>query len=479
MAAVVGRKFDVEVLATMTEETPEELVADLKRLVEAGLIRLLSAQATTSYEFKHGLIRQTAYDSLLKRDAVLLHSKLAEIYEEFFPRLRSAEPETVAQHLTIAGRKLDAASVWLEAGEAARDMGSSEEALQRLDSCLDCLEALEETNETRCMRMRCEMVRGATINSHFGPVEQSAHDAFAQAAALAQDVGDTDLAFEALIRLAILKFNAGEFTGSVSVADRAIDYGTATNNRRATTDGRVVLGLCAFAVGEFKKAQKLLGEASDLMLQDPSETDTYTGLALGYLSLTEYILGNTDVAEKQSAAAITRARNLAVGELASALGNSLYVHCMRGDIDMTRSVCEELVPISERMGFKMWFHHAQFFNGWARTIEGDRGGFELMEQSMQRFRRAHELVEQSYLYCLMAERYLAEKDFKHAHDCIELGLGLVKRIGERFAEVPLLRLKARCYETSQQPGKSAEVAALVASAEQIAQEQGAVMWMAS
>lgn len=476
IASVVGRQFGAEVLELLTKEVPAALAADLSVLVESGLIVERTSATAVSYEFKHGLIRDTAYNSLLRRDAVRLHSELVTIYEAHFPRLRSAEPEVLARHLTIAGRGLDAASVWLEAGEAAKDMGSTEEALRRLESCLQSLQSCDDNHAARCVRMRCEMLRGATINFHHGPVEQSAHDAFAEAAKLAEDVGDAEFCFEALIRLAMMKYNAADFSGARSIGEKANDFGKAHGNRRASTDGRVLLGLCAFAVGNFKSAQDLLNDALELMQGDEDDVDTYTGLALGYQSLTEYILGDEDKAERLCWAGIERARSCGASEVASALGNSLYMHSMRKDIEMTRSICGELVPISERMGYKMWFHHAQFFLGWALTSEGERGGFEMMEESMQRFRRAHEMVEQTLFYYLLAERYLADGNCNRARHNVDLGLALVKQLGERFFEVPLLRLKALCCEAGDQPAEADEVATLNTLADKTAREQGATIW---
>ena len=222
-ASVVGREFDADVLAIFAAEIKLDLVNDLKALVESGLIRVIKSKTPTTYEFKHGLIRQTAYDSLLRRDAVRLHSELAKIYEEHFPRVRTAQPEVLAQHLTISGRWLDASRVWLEAGVAAKDMGSTEEALRRFESCLHCLQSVESSDAADPVRMQCEMARGAAINSQFGPVEQSAHEAFFEAAALAEKLQDSSAVAESLISLSFVKYNSGDFSGAESVAGRLIE----------------------------------------------------------------------------------------------------------------------------------------------------------------------------------------------------------------------------------------------------------------
>ena len=106
------------------------------------------------------------------------------------------------------------------------------EALVRLDSCLKCLQSIDEAEaETATsLRIKCEHARGDAINTHFGPVEQSAHDAFGEAANLAESNGDVEAAIDALISLSYMKYNAGDFAGAEKVASRLIDYGAQNGN---------------------------------------------------------------------------------------------------------------------------------------------------------------------------------------------------------------------------------------------------------
>ena len=478
LASVIGRSFDTEVLALLCGEPVEELQDRLKALVESGLIRMITSATSRSYEFRHGLIRETANNSLLRRRSVELHARLAEIYEANFPHIRANEPETLAQHLTIAGRWLDAAVVWLEAGTAAKNMGSAEEALVRLDSCLRCLDSADVADGVTPVRIRCELARGDAINTHFGPVEQSAHVAFDEAANLAEKTGDQDAAIDALISLSYLKYNAGDFAGAERVANRLIEYGAKNNNARAPAIGRVAAGMCRFAMGQLQSARELLGKGLELLSSEELTNVRSTGHALSYLALVDFLLGDAQSAREMAGRSIEWARQRNVSDLAAALGNSIYFYVLSGDVASTRQVCNELQPLSEKVGYWMWYHHAQFFLGWADTLGGVTTGFEVMETSMARFRRAQELVEQSCLYCLLAERYLAAGDIENATKNVNLGLGLVEQIGERFFEVPLLRLKARCLEALEDESSEPEITATRTRADQAAEEQGAANWYA-
>jgi class 3 adenylate cyclase/tetratricopeptide (TPR) repeat protein len=476
VASVVGREFEVDVLAKLAARPSDALERDLRTLVESGLIRPLNASSTTKFEFKHALIREAAYNSLLRRDAVNLHAALAHIYEQDYPELRHTRPEMLAQHLTVSGRRLDAASLWLQAGISAKEMGTTVEAMTRLDRCLHCLDGTDSSPDAMAIKMRCQMARGAVINSHFGPVEQGASAALSEAAALAERLQDESALVESLISLSIVKFNSGDFSAASLVAQRMIDYGARQGNERAAAIGMMSAGMCSFTTGRFDEARARLKEALVLQSGGNERAATYEGLAMIYLALTAHILGNAEEATELRNTAIQRARRRRASDLAAALGNSLYLLWMQGDVAETRRTATELANLAEEKGFPMWYHHARFFLGWADALGDAHAGLDVMEASMTRFRSAQELVEQSFFYGVLAERYLAIDCPQRALENVEDGLQLVSRLGERFFEAPLLWLKARCLQNTTGSAATADIATLFARAERLAKEQGAVAW---
>jgi predicted ATPase/class 3 adenylate cyclase len=476
MASVVGRQFEIDVVAKLAPRPKEELERDLEVLVKSGLVLVPNASMANIFEFKHALIREAAYNSLLRRDAVNLHSALARVYERDYPELRSTRPEMLAQHLTVSGRWLDAASLWLQAGLSAKEMGSTVEAMTRLDHCLQCLDSADSLPQTMPIRMRCQIARAAIINSHYGPTELSAHQALEEAAILAETLRDAAALIESRISLSFLKYNAADFAAAKSVANELIDYGIRSNNERASAIGMVSAGMCSFAVGEFLEARRLLEEALALLSRGNEGAEAYEGHALSYLGLTAHILGNAGEANKLCAVAIALARQRRANVLAAALGNSLYLLYMQGDIEQTRQTCNELTRLAEEKGFPMWYHHARFFLGWVYALDGDEAGLEVMEASMNRFRSANELVEQSFFYGALAERYLAVGAPERALENVKRGLDLVDRLGERFFEAPLLRLKAKCLGKLADTAKPDEISTLLVQADRLSKAQGAIAW---
>jgi len=237
--------------------------------------------------------------------------------------------------------------------------------------------------------------------------------------------------------------------------------------------------MCSFVTGRFECARVHLEEAIAGLSRCSGGVESYEGHALIYLALTRLILGDAKAANHLCALAIEQARRRRTTELAAALGNSLYLLSIQGDVEQVRRTCHELQKLAEEKGFLMWLHQARFFLGWARAAAGERAGLEMMEAAMDRFREAHELVEQSFFYGLLAERYLSLDLPERARENVERGLGLVAELGETFFEAPLLRLKARCLGGSGDRAAAPEIAALFERAQQLAIQQGAVAWRAA
>jgi class 3 adenylate cyclase/tetratricopeptide (TPR) repeat protein len=476
IASVIGQELDVKVLSKLAGWPTEVLQRNLGTLVESGVVKLQSSSVSAKLEFKHALIRQAAYNSLLRRDAVKLHSDLAEIYEQDFPDMKSTSPEMLAQHLTVSGRSLDAASLWLQAGLLAKDMGSTVEALARLDRCLRCLEPSGPSPEALAIRMRCQMVRGAVINAHFGPVEPSAQEALSEAVALATTLHDGDAMVDSLTSLSLVRYYAGEFSAASSVARQMIDYGAEHGNERASATGKVFAGMCHFATAQFHQARTVLEEALALLGGGNERAENAEARALVYLANTLHILGKFGEANRLSAVAVELTRHRRALDHAVVLGNSLYLYYMQGNLEHTRRAGTELANLAAEKGLLMWYHHARFFLGWADAVDDNRAGLEMMEASMNRFRSAHELVEQTLFYGILAERYLAAGYAEHALENVERGLELVSRLGERFFETPLIRIKVKCLTGAPDVESAQEVAELSVRARQLAKEHGALAW---
>jgi len=283
---------------------------------------------------------------------------------------------------------------------------------------------------------------------------------------------------ECLTSLGTVTYNAGDFSGAGSVATRMVKIGEQHESLGALVKGLTISGLCSFATGQFKKSRVDLERALKLVARADPETQRFERFVLVYLALTMHILGESAVATEFCERALERARTRRTNDLISTLGNSLYLYWMQGNVETSRETAQELSRLAEKTGHLMWYHQAEFFLGWVRSIDRDEAGLATMEASMIRFRDAGELVEQSMFYGILADQYLAYERHNLALQAVDHGLELVERLSERFFEVPLLRLKAKCLLAQSAGGDDEDqIARILKRASRVAEEQGAIAWI--
>src|SRR5437899_7354422 len=145
LAAVIGRQFAYDLLSTVSPLDEATLQRELGRLVEAELVyqRGLPPQAT--YTFKHALIQDAAYQSLLKSTRQQYHQRIAQVLEAQFPETTEGQPELLAHHCIEAGLIAQAVSYWHKAGQRASERSAHAEAIAHLRQGLALLETLPET----------------------------------------------------------------------------------------------------------------------------------------------------------------------------------------------------------------------------------------------------------------------------------------------------------------------------------------------
>src|SRR5262249_18618306 len=146
-AAVIGRQFSYELLSTVSQLDAATLQQELGRLVEAEIVYQRGVPPQATYMFKHALIQDAAYESLLKSTRQHYHQRIAQVLEEQFAETAEAEPELLAHHFTEAGLTEKAVHYWYHAGQRASERSAHVEAIAHLRQGLELLTTLPETSE--------------------------------------------------------------------------------------------------------------------------------------------------------------------------------------------------------------------------------------------------------------------------------------------------------------------------------------------
>jgi len=189
--SVLGREFAYDLLAAITPQDDNALREGLVQLVAAALLYQRGRPPRARYLFKHALIQDAAYASLLKSTRQHVHQQIAQVFEARFPTLVETQPELVAQHYTAAGCPEQAVVYWQQAGQHASERSAYLEAVSHLTTAIELLKTLPETPAHTQQALTLHIALGAALLVTKGHGAPEVEHAYTQARALCQQVGET------------------------------------------------------------------------------------------------------------------------------------------------------------------------------------------------------------------------------------------------------------------------------------------------
>jgi len=201
IGAVIGREFGYELIEPLAPRSDAELRLGLDRLVEAGLLFCRGVAPQSSYLFKHALVQDAAYGTLLRGRRQELHARVAAVLEEHFADLVERQPELLAHHLTAAADIERAVDQWLKAGQYAAQRLTHLEALRHFGRGLAILPALPEGPGQDSREIELQLARGLSLFTAEGYSSAGAAEAYARARDLAEQLGDPQQLFMAVYGL--------------------------------------------------------------------------------------------------------------------------------------------------------------------------------------------------------------------------------------------------------------------------------------
>ena len=209
VGAMLGREFAYELLGALSPLRDEALQDALDQLVTAGLLFRRGTPPEANYRFKHALVQEAAYASLLRSTRQQLHARIATVLEERFPALADAEPEVLAHHYTEAGRNEEAIPYWQQAGQRAMEHAVYTEAIHHLTTGLELLRRLPDAPERPQQELPLQMALGRALAIHKGYAAPDVEQPYTRARELCQQVGETPQLFSVVFGLWNFYLNRG------------------------------------------------------------------------------------------------------------------------------------------------------------------------------------------------------------------------------------------------------------------------------
>ena len=222
IGAVLGREFSYELIEPVAERDEAELRASFIRLTEAGLLFCRGILPHSSYLFKHALVQDAAYGTLLRVRRQELHVRVAAAIEANFADLVERQPELLAHHLTGAGENQRAVAQWLKAGRHAVSRSAHQEAISHFGKGLTALSLLPETTERHQQEIMLRLAMGPSLLITRGFSSASAVEAYGRAIELCEQVGDKQNLFPALWGLWLSNVGSGRFGRALQMSGRML-----------------------------------------------------------------------------------------------------------------------------------------------------------------------------------------------------------------------------------------------------------------
>ena len=255
LGAVLGREFSYELLHALTTMDEATLQHGLSQLVDAELLYQRGRPPRARYLFKHALIQDAAYASLLKSTRQKYHQQVAQLLEARFPDIVAAEPELLAHHYTEAGCHTQAVGYWQQAGQHASESSAYVEVIAHLTKGLEVLTSLPDAAEQARRELPLQLTLGATLMATKGYTAPEVGQAYARAYALCQQGEQTPHLAEAVYGLWIFSLLRGELQTAQELAEQLLPLTQRPHDLTLLQKHHFALGVVLFFLGEVDSAQ--------------------------------------------------------------------------------------------------------------------------------------------------------------------------------------------------------------------------------
>jgi predicted ATPase len=222
IGAVLGREFSYELIEPVAQRSEAELETALARLTEAGLLFHRGTPPHAVYQFKHALVQDAAYGTLLRAKRQELHARVAAALTQYFADLAERQPELLAHHLTAAGDTKRAVDQWLRAGRHAAERSAHLEAIGHFDRGLSALAALPQGTPRDRLEIELHLARGVSLFAAKGMSSVEAAQAYARACELAEQGGDARRMSMAVYGLWLSNAGSGKILASRRLSEQLL-----------------------------------------------------------------------------------------------------------------------------------------------------------------------------------------------------------------------------------------------------------------
>jgi predicted ATPase len=490
IGAAIGREFSHTLLAEVSRKPGAELALALDRLIAAGLLFRQGAPPHATYLFKHALVQDAAYGTLLREPRRALHARIADAIESQFPEIAENQPELLARHCTEAGLIDKAAPLWGKAAQRSLERSALVEAVAQLTRALGQIAALPATPDLRREQIKLQValitplnhVEGMAAPETMAAVER-ARLLIEQAEAIGEPLEDPLLLFSVLYGFWAANYVGFNGDAMLALATQFL----ALAEKQAETIPRMIghrlMGTSFLLTGGVSAGRAHLDQV--LALYDPAvhrPLATRFGQdvrmsALSYRSWALWLLGYPEAALADAEQALLDAREISqAGTLMYALTHKSLLHMHRGDYSAASAQLAEVAALADGTGTSFWAAHAIMHEGCVLGLTGNASnGAQLTAAGIAAYRSTGSKSWLPWSLSNLARVRAELGQYDDAWRCIDEAMTAVETTKERWCEADIHRIAGEIALMSPAPD-AAKAQTYFEHALEIARAQQARSW---
>ncbi len=487
--AVFGRQFSIALLASVSFLSPTVLQAGLEQLSSAGIILQAPDAAEDEFIFRHALIRDMAYDSLLRTERQSLHDRAAGALLENQPQLAQTQPEVLAQHYTLAQRADEAVMHWQSAGRRAIERSAQAEALTHLSKALDQLADLPKSRARDLQEIDIQILRAGVLRSTSGISGDATGEAYGRLRELCHRADETERLFPVLNGLYAFHLVRAEYRLAKGVAAQILDLAATSGKTEHRMVGHRAMGAVQLHLGNLSDAKRHLEQAWALYDFDQHSQLAYVygtdhaAITSAFLGTCYCLMGRHQDALQVQNTALEWSKNLKhAHSVAQILVYMCKVHLLARDIPALQRDVKALSEVAEEHSLPFMATIARLWESWAKaTTTSEVEHIEDLRQASEDWWSVGAGNYKTFFPSLIAEIQTNAGHHDAAHQTLTHARNVLSKTEEKWAEADQLRIEAalvaktggdpvplllRAIETAQRQGaRLYELRAAVALAE--------------
>jgi len=454
LAACIGRNFGLKLLSAVASHDDAALHGALDQLVEAELIHERGMPPDINYEFKHALVRDAAYDSLLKSTRQMNHQHIAQTLEQDFKSLADVQPELVAQHYTEAGLAEPAVIWWQRAGEKSAKLDARQEAIQHLESGLALLATLDRTEVRARIEVDMLMVLGNAVRITEGFASERAEELFKRSRSVCEWLHDKEREFPALWGMWSVAMSRGTLVKAAEQAENVLVLAQEMGRPDLELEAHHTLWGTFSLTGDLVATRHHAERGIELYRferhgdhgfvygnHDPGVCALYTrGFILWMQGYSEQA---RDQVEK---AMMLIRRHTQSGVIAHGLLHCCMPYMLLGDSTAIREILERVQPLAMETANREHLSQCDYILGWALVADGEyANAIENMERGLAAQPPAAARYYNCYYLSILADACYRNGQFSKGKDYLRQAIEEANAMGERWWEAELHRLEGHAH----------------------------------